>query len=91
MHGGKQVVALGREMQLGAMPLSEGTHEVGVVRREEPDGSAAFLVFLEELRGHRLAVSFLDAGETQHAVRSPLSAFQNLASKSAGLSMTCSW
>src|SRR5688572_23154585 len=53
-------------MQLGAVPLAEGAHQVGIIRREKPDRSAAFLVFLEELRGHRLAVSFLDAGKTEH-------------------------
>ena len=66
MHGGKQIVSLGREMQLRAVSLAEGAHQVGVVRREEPDGSAAFLVFLEKLCGHRLAVSFLVSGKPQH-------------------------
>ena len=51
---------------------SQRLHEIGVLRGEKPDGSAALFMLLEKLRGHWLAVAFLDPGETQHDRAIPL-------------------
>ena len=59
-------MTLGRELQLRAMRSAQRAREIGVLGGEEPDRPAALFVFFEQLRGHGLAVAFLDARESQH-------------------------
>src|SRR5688572_15641561 len=61
----EQVMTLRGEMQRRATGLIQLAHEVGVLRREEPDGTARTLV-VQDLRAHGLAVSALDADEPEH-------------------------
>jgi hypothetical protein len=65
LDGGEQVVTLGREVQRCAMRMPHLAREIGVVRGEEPDGSARVFV-VQDLRGHRLAVAGRAADEAEH-------------------------
>ena len=61
----EQVVTLGCEVQRPRDATAQRLHQIGLLRGEEPDGAALVFV-VQDLRGHRLAVSFLDAREPEH-------------------------